>query len=126
MPNGWSPNEYKVGAIVTLGASVSNTPVSREFPIYSGGALNLVVAIDTSTTTVGAGITAKLQTAIGDGWEDSKTVAVTTDDRYYIKLQTTATADQTFLPLLSKGRVVVTTGAGSAVTIDAVYVLQEL
>jgi len=86
----------------------------------------MVLAIQASAVTVGAGITAKLRTRIGQQVAvDSKTVAITGNGIAYIKLNVNIAADQTHLPLLSIGELVVTTGAGSAVTIDAVWVIQE-
>ena len=86
----------------------------------------MVLAIQASAVTVGAGITAKLRTRIGQQVAvDSKTVAITANGIAYIKLNVNISADQTHLPLLSIGELVVTTGAGSAVTIDAAWVIQE-
>jgi hypothetical protein len=125
--NAWSADDYySLAAPLAVGASATNTAVSKEFSITAAGAKYLVIAVDVSSVTAGAGITAKLQTAIGSVWADSKTAAVTADGRVYIKLLADNSSDQTFLPLLSKGRVVITTGAGSAVTVDRVYVIQEL
>jgi hypothetical protein len=48
------------------------------------------------------------------------------DGSFYIKLQTTAAGDQTYLPLLNNGRVVISqTNAGDEATVDSVYVLLE-
>lgn len=124
--NGWSASDYVLSPAVAVGASAANMVVSKEWPITAGGALNCAIKIVAASVTVGTGITAKLQTAIGSDWVDAKTAAVAADGNFYIKLQTTVAADQTFLPLLNKGRIVVTTGAGDAVTITSVSVLQEL
>lgn len=125
--NGWSPYDYALKDTQSVGANQSNSVLTKEFPIYSGGAVQgLVVKIKVTAATVAAGITAKFQTAIGNDWEDSKTVAVTTADDYYIKFLATAAGDQTYMPLLCKGRVVVTTGAGDSLTVTQVQVLQEL
>lgn len=127
MANGYAPKEIKSKTVSAIGASVSNSPISDQFPIYAGGAMRgMVIKINVSGVTVGAGITAKLQTAIDGEFEDSKTVAVTANGNVYIKLLAAAAADQTYLPLLSTGRVVITTGAGSAVTIDSMQILQDL
>lgn len=123
--NGWSAQDYALGSTV-VGASASNSPVTKEFPITAGGALNMVIAIDASAVTVGTGITAKLQTAIGSTWQDSKTVAIAANGRVYIKLNIEVAGDQTFLPSLNKGRVVITSGAGDTATVASVNVLQEL
>lgn len=111
----------------SLGESLTNKVISKEFRIGASGATKLVVAIKASGVTSATGITAKLQTAAGTdmGFEDSKTVTISGNDVYYIKLLAEASGDQTYLPLLSVGRVVVSTGAGDAVTIDKVLVLAE-
>jgi len=125
--NAWSAdNSYSLQTSPVIGASATNSVVSRTFPITARGALHLVLAVDTSSTTVATGITAKLQTAIGDTWVDSKTATISGDGRFYIKLNVEVAGDQTYLPLLSQGRVVVSTGAGDAVTIDKVWLIQEL
>lgn len=127
MANGWSADSLLNSAsAITVGASQSNSVLSKEYAVTARGALHHVVAIDVSAATVATGITAKLQSAIGSTWQDSKTVAITTTGRVYIKLNVEVTGDQTFLPLLNKARIVVTTGAGDSVTVSAVQVLQEL
>lgn len=126
MPNAWVPNQVAASPGTAIGASVTNQAISNEFRITAGGARTLVVALKASGVTAGAGITAKLQTAVADyAWMDSKTVAVTAAGEFYIKLMAETAADQTHLPLLGKGRVVITTGAGSALTIDSLYILVE-
>lgn len=126
MSNGWSANDVALSGAMVVGASATDTPVSKEYGITAGGALNHVVKIVLSDVTVSTGITAKLQTAVGDDWEDSKTATVSADGSVYIKLQTAAADDQTFLPLLNKGRVVISTGSGDTATVDSVSVLQYL
>lgn len=125
--NAWIPRLVSLPQSPTVvGASATNTPISKAFTITAGGSTSMVVAIKASGVTAGAGITAKLRSAIGNNTPvDSKTVAITTDGIVYIKLNVSISADQTHLPLLSIGDVVLTTGAGSAATIDAVWVLQE-
>lgn len=111
----------------TISGIVSGQVVSSEFTITEGGSLNLVVKITAAAVTVVGGITAKLQTAIGSDWVDSKTVAIAATGSVYLKFNVEVTADQTYLPLLSKGRIVITTtNAGDAATISAVNVLQAL
>lgn len=125
--NAWIPRLVSLPQSPTVvGASATNTPISKTFTITSGGSTSLVVAIKASSVTAGAGITAKLRTGIGNNTPvDSKTAAITADGIVLIKLNINIAADQTHLPLLSIGEVVLTTGAGSAATIDAVWVLQE-
>jgi hypothetical protein len=86
----------------------------------------MVIAIKASSVTAGAGITAKLRSSIGENTPvDAKTVSIAADGIVYLKLDINISGDQTHLPLLSLGEIVLTTGAGSAATIDAVWVLQE-
>lgn len=127
MSNGWSANDYAITQSST--GIVTNRAISKEFPISAGGALNMVVKVSFSAavTVVGA-MTIKLQTAIGSDYVDSKTATVANGSTTaYIKLQTTLAGDQTFLPLLNKGQVVMTTtNAGDVFSISAVEVLQAL
>lgn len=112
--------------VVTVGASKTNTVVSRVFKVSHAGSLNLVVRLKTSATTVATGITAKLQTVtdIAGTWVDSKTVSITGDGDFYIKLNVQASGDQTYLPLLTQGRLVVSSGSGDSTTISLVEVVQ--
>lgn len=126
MPNAWVPNERALVPSATYGASLTNTPISKEFRITAGGARQLVAAIQCSGVTVTSGITAKLQTsAISGVWVDSKTAAIAGNGVVYIKLLADNSSDQTYLPLLSQGRIVLSTGSGDAVTITSVTVLVE-
>lgn len=123
--NGWSAKD--VTQAVPVAGIVTNQVQTVEYPITAGGSLNHVVKIKASAVTVVGSITAKLQTAIGPDWVDSKTATIAAVGSVYIKLQTTLAGDQTFLPLLNKGRVVITTtNAGDLATIDSIEVLQEL
>jgi hypothetical protein len=122
--NAWSPNSATLPNLVAVGASQTNVPVSKKFPITAGGSKNLVVCITTSAAS--GTVTAKLRTSIGSGTAvDSKTVSITGAGDFYIKLNSDLIADQTYLPLLSLGEVVVTTAAGASVTVTAVQTLQE-
>lgn len=123
--NAWSPTDYKLGNLQPIGASVTNQAISKPFPITAGGALHLVVAIKASAVTVGTAITAKLQTGVDGIFADSKTASIAGNGVVYIKLSAETAGDQTYLPLLAVGQVVITTGSGDAVTIDSVNVLQE-
>lgn len=127
--NGWSTKNVTLNSAGTqvIGASQTNIPITVEWPITAGGATQgLVVKVKVSSVTVGTGITAKLQTAEGSDYVDSKTVAITADGSYYIKLLPTVTGDQAFMPLLNKGQVVITTGSGDTVTVQFVGILQEI
>jgi hypothetical protein len=125
--NGWAAKQVLAGASpIVIPASQTNILVGKEYPITAGGSLNHVVKLVASGVTLTNAITAKLQSAIGNDWVDSKTVSISADGNFYIKLQSNASADQTHLPLLNKGRLVITTGVGDLVTISSVEVLQEL
>lgn len=117
------------GANQAVIASQTNQAISSEFGITASGAKHLVVAIKTASTTVTNAITAKLQTAVQtggtDSWQDSKTVSITGNGWFFIKLMAETSADQTYLPLLARGRLVITTLAGDVTTVQAVEVLQE-
>lgn len=130
MSNGWSPTPVALGNPVplTVAGVQAGMVVSKEFRITAGGAcVGLAVKIDTAATTVAGSITAKLQTAVDSEWEDSKTVSVTGNGRFYIQLLSNRTADQQYMPLLAKGRVViVNTNAGDTTQISSIDVLQEL
>jgi hypothetical protein len=127
MSLGWNAKAVKKNGVADIGASVTNVAISEEFSIYAGGAMNgLVLKLKCAGVTAGAGITAKLQSAINGDYVDSKTVAITANGDFYITLHAEKAADQTYFPLLASGRVVITTGAGSAVTISSIYLLQEL
>lgn len=130
MAQGYRPYEVGLnggnGVTQAIGASETNTPISKEFPISAGGARMLAVSITTGTNVGTA--TAKLQTAMyGQEWEDSKTVTLTAGagDVFYITLLDTKAGDQTFLPLFDKCRVVVTTAAASSAVISSVLEIQE-
>lgn len=132
MAQGYRPYEQGLAAGSTnvgtqvVGASLTNEPISKEFPVSAGGARMLTVAITTGAN-VGT-VTAKLQTAVyGQEWEDSKTVTLTAGvgDVFYITLLDTKAGDQPFLPLYDKCRVVVTTAAASSTIISSVMELQE-
>lgn len=129
MSNGWSAENYAVDTASVVASAVTDQVLTKAqgFPIYSGGAKHLVVKVVVSGVTVAGAITAKLQTAIGSDWQDSKTVSITQDGNFYIKLLAENEDDWAFLPLLNRGRVVITTtNAGDRVTVSSVWVLQEL
>lgn len=126
MSGGWSTRNAIVSPSVAIAGVVTNRVVSVEYPVTAGGALHKVIKLAASGVTVVGGITAKLQTAISNDWVDSKTVSITADGNFYIKLNVEVAGDQTYLPLLNKARVVITTtNAGDQVTLSAVDVLQE-
>ena len=111
-----------------VGASITNGAISREFPISAKGSLNLLVGLKCASVTAGAGITAKLQSSILGGadadWIDGNTVAITGNGWVYIRMNIQVSGDQAKLPLADVGRLVLTTGAGSAATVTEAYICQ--
>lgn len=129
MSNGYSPKQL-LAVPVTLGASVSAQQVGDEYGVSAGGALNIRVDILVSGVTAGSGISAKLQQRTFSTWTDissaNGTVAITANGQVSIRLMVARTADQADMPLQKQVRVVLTTGTGSAVTVDKICILQPL
>jgi hypothetical protein len=122
--NAWIPNTVTLPGLSAIGASQTNSPISKKFPITAGGSKNMVVCI--SISAAAGTVTAKLRTSLGSGTPvDSKTVSITGAGDFYIKLNSDLLADQTYLPLLSLGEVVVTTSGASSVTVTSVQSLME-
>ena len=117
--------DWKRYPVATVGASETNTVVSREFPITGGGSRQLVARVKTSATTVAVGITFGIQSSMdGSVWvKAAKTTAITGDGNFTLSLIAELAGDQASLPLLPRARIVVTSGAGDAVTIDNVFVV---
>ena len=128
MPNGYSPE--KVGtkqAGTTVGASETETVVSKTFGFTAGGSLNCRIDFDTDNTTVAVGITAKVQhSSDGTTFSDTKSVAVSGDGEFSITFNVQVAADQQYLPLKKQGRLVITTGVGDTVDITEIRLQQEL
>jgi hypothetical protein len=108
------------GSSVVLGASETNTVVSENHRIGCELKDHQMVAISAASVTAGAGITAKLQHSWDGGSTfidvTSASVAITADGVFHIATQT---------QLYPIQRVVVTTGAGSAATINSVVMLRD-
>ena len=122
--NAWIPNTVTLPGLSAIGASQTDAPISKKFPITAGGSKNIVICISASAAS--GTVTAKLRTSLGTGTAvDAKTVTITGAGNFYIKLNSDVTGDQGFLPLLSLGEVVVTTAAASSVTVTSVQTLQE-
>jgi hypothetical protein len=122
--NAWIPNTVTLQGLSAIGASQTDAPISKKFPITAGGSKNLVICITVSAAS--GTVTAKLRSSMGSGTAvDSKTVSITGAGNFYIKLNNDVSGDQGFLPLLSLGDVVVTTAAASSVTVTSVQTLQE-
>lgn len=122
--NAWVPNTVTLPNLSAIGASQTDAPVSKKFPITAGGSKNLVICIAVSAAS--GTVTAKLRSSLGNGTAvDAKTASITGAGNFYIKFNSDLLADQTYLPLLSLGEIVVTTASASGVTITSVQILQE-
>jgi hypothetical protein len=117
------------GTSVVIGASETDTVVSKSFRIMNPK--YIVVDVECSASTVSTGITAKLQDSSGNNssgtavWNTKGAegnVAITGNDTFSFVLMIENSSDQAELPLRPLGRIVVTSGSGDAVTIDSVKV----
>lgn len=124
--NGWACKEVAITRPVT--GVVTAEAVTSEFAITAGGALNGVIKVTVSGVTQVGTITPTFQTANGSDWVTVKAgTAITASGIQYIRWNIEVAGDQAVLPLLNKGRIVVTTtNAADAVTFSSVEVLQEL
>lgn len=115
---------------VVFGAGVTAVAASEEFRISQAGSLNILLGIKCASVTAGAGISAKLQSSFygqaDASWQDGNSISISGNGWFYIRMNIQTSGDQTLLPLADVGRVVITTGAGSAVTVTAIEVLQGL
>jgi len=111
----------------TLGASLTDEPISAQFSVTDTGSKNILVDVKVSGVTVGGGITLKLEDT-SNGFEHSevksKTTSVTADGTVSISFMAEKAGDQADLPLRNDARLVMDTGAGSAVTIDEIRIIQ--
>lgn len=121
-------NVVKSGTAQTLGASETDTVVSNTFRMSAEDSKFFLARLDTSSSTVATGITANLQHSWDGGttWEDIGSgvqVSITGDASYQMELEYSASNTTLAWPL---ARIVVSTGAGDAVTVDAVYISRRL
>lgn len=118
------------GAAQAVAQSQTNQAVTKSFMMSSEDSLFFLAKIKTSSTTVAAAITAKLQESYdGSTWEDvgsPANVSITGDGTFEISLNNGVAADAAVLPTWQHCRVVVTTGAGDSVTIDNVWVSRRM
>lgn len=122
--NAWVPNTVTLPNLGPIGASQTAVPVSKKFPITAGGSKNIVICISVSAVT--GTIDATLRTSLGTATAvNAKAITISSTGNSYIKLNSDVAGDQTHLPLLSLGEIIVDTGAGEAITITSVQVLQE-
>jgi hypothetical protein len=127
--NAWIPNTVTLQGLGTIPAAQTNYVISRKFPITAGGSKNIVVVV--TLTSSGAGTyKVKLRSSFGMMTPvDSKEVTFAAPGAgaqvIYLKLNNDVSGDQTFLPLLSLGDVVIATPAGVTTTNVVVQTLQE-
>lgn len=113
----------------SVGASETNLVIA-EFSSDFESALNFRADLVCSGVTVTTGITVKLQhRALGGAYADlassNASVSVTGNGTVSIVLHVQRAGDQADLPLRQGCRLVVTTGAGDAVTFDKISVQQK-
>ena len=112
----------------TVGASETDLPIA-EFSADFQSSLHFRADLVCSSVTAATGITVNLQTkALGGSYADvgsaNGAVAITGNGTFSITLLLERAADQVDLPLQKSCRLVVTTGAGDAVTFDYISVQQ--
>lgn len=125
-----APVSIKFAGLQSLTGIVTNSPISREEGLTSGGSLNLRVDIKASAVTVVGAITAKLQHKSTNGtYSDlagaNASVTISTAGYFSLRQNVEIAADQPNMPIKSMVRVVLsTTNAGDAVTIDDIWIQQ--
>lgn len=129
MANGYVVEDVvKNGASVVLGASETDTVVSNTIRMSAEDSKFMLIRLAVDTTTVATGITANLQHSWDGGttWEDlgsGAQVSITGDGTFQIEHDYAASNNSLAWPL---ARVVVSTGAGDAATVDNVYISRRL
>ncbi len=113
----------------SVGASETDLPIA-EFSCDFESALNFRADVVCSSVTAFTGITVKLQHRAVEGAyanlsSANGSVAVTGNGTFSIVLHVQRAADQADLPLRKQCRLVVTTGAGDAVTFDNIIIQQR-
>lgn len=110
---------------IVIGASETDTVVTRNFKISNGDSKSMLVKVEAITTTIGTAVTANLQDSWDGGttWADVKTVSITGDGAFEIEVNALDGADTLMWPL---GRVTIDSGSGDAATITNVYVTRRL
>lgn len=129
--NGLSPRDVlKNREALELGASVTEEPVTKEIGLSAGGSLAFRVDMKVSSVTSSTGITAKLQHKLTDTWTDlsgaNASVSITGNGVFSLSQLYTRSADEDNMPVSKQVRVVVSTGAGDAVTFDEIEAQYEL
>lgn len=128
----YTPQDKKLPSLQPIVGVVTEQSIA-EFGVTDGGSKNLRVSIRCSGVTVVGSIAAKLQMAVtsNDTYVDlagaNASVSITADGIVHLRQNIEVAADQPNMPLLKHLRVVLTTtNAGDEITIDNVYLLQQL
>ena len=121
-------NEFSSSAPKVLGASLTNEVLTGDISLTAGGSTKSVrFEVVTAAVTVGAGITLAAQSQLADGtWVavSGLSASVTAAGCSVLSMNANSAAGIAAMPLAKLMRVVVTTGAGSAVTVNSVRFLQ--
>jgi len=122
-----STNILKSRTSQAIGASQTDLVISEVLKIDVGTRIRVDIAASSVTSAVG--LTVKLQDSMDKlTWSTLSSagqVAVTVDATVTINLLDTVSGDQVDLPLRPFIRVIITTGAGDAATIDAIFVAHD-
>lgn len=132
MSLGYSPKDIKLDGLAAISGIVTNQAISKDTGLTSGGALHLRVDIKVSGVTQVGTITAKLQHRAPNGsFEDlagaNASVTITAAGIVTLTQLVERSADQANMPIRKQLQVVLTTtNAGDALTIDNIWIYQEL
>ena len=130
--NGLSPKDVKKANLQPVAGVIANTPISEDFGLSAGGSKYMRVDLEVSGVTVAGSITAKLQhRSPGGSFVDlvgaNASVIITADGTFGLTQVVDRAADQPNMPLRKQMQVVLTTtNAGDEITIDKVWLTQEL
>ena len=119
----WQQHDIKLSTVSAISASQDHLAISYE---NWTGADPCVLRVDAklSSAVVGGGsITLILQDWNGTIWRDVKSASVTTSGVYSIFIN--SVTDAALLPLSDRVRCVLTTGAGSSVTVNDVRLYRK-
>jgi len=133
MPNGYSPQDKIKAGLAAISGIVNNSAISETIGLTAGGSLNFRVDLEVSGVTQVGTLTVKLQhkSPLQSTWDDlagaNASTTITANGTVSLTQNVQVAADQPNMPLRKAVRVVITTtNAGDAVTIDKVWVSQEL
>lgn len=132
MSNGFSPKDIKLDSLVPVSGIVTATPISKDTGLNWGSVARLRIDIKASGVTSVGTITAALQDRAPNGTFTTlaganASVVITAAGFFTITQLVERAADQPNIPIRKQIRVVLTTtNAGDAVTIDNVWLYQEL